>query len=68
MPKSYFGDKLGIVRERSEAVELLKNSQIELSGFENIETAEVLKVLVKPPDDHLDGVVDSGDELTFKSL
>jgi hypothetical protein len=41
LPKSYFGDKLGIVRERGEAVELLKNSQIELGGFDILEAAEV---------------------------
>ena len=43
--------RLGILRERSEAVDFFKDAQIALGAFDGFEATEVLIVLVKAADD-----------------
>ena len=52
----------GVVGEGGEAVELLEDAEEEVGGFEALEAAEGLVVLVEAADDALGGVVGGWDE------
>ncbi len=56
------------MREGGKAIYLLEDTQEELGGLDGIEAAEVLEVLVKPPDDQLHCVVGPGYDLTFDAI
>ena len=59
---------LGIGRKRGEPIKFFKDGQKKASGFDAVEAAEVLIVLVKAADNQLDGVVGPGDEVALDSV
>lgn len=53
--------RLGIKRERGEAIQLLKNPEIGVGAFDGIKAAEVLVVLIEAADDEFSVVVGGRD-------